>query len=423
MSGATKRGERQCGTAQARSPDPNWQRATSLTRQRQEVNRRRGFIWWRRPIGNLDDITLRALKLLRGADLIACEDTRVTGKLLSLLGLAAPALTPYHEHNAERARPALLARLREGAVVALVSDAGTPLVSDPGYRLVRACLADGLPVTSLPGPSAALTALQLSGLPCDRFLFAGFLPVKAGSPAQCLGRAGGGAGQPALLRIAAPAGRKPRRHGRRPGPARRRRGARADQALRRGAPRQSGRAGAALRRRRSRPRAKWSSSSARRQRPPAASRGRGRQSAASGPGRRRRARDAAAAVAAATGLPKRQVYARAVALPDGRRDGDEPHDARRPNHRGRADKGRSGRPGSGRPPPGTLGRMAVRLAVCASRAMPSSPAAMSPGRGTGAGRNRHHRPARRHPGLRRGQGAATPRNDARGHFGRTSAGG
>ncbi len=138
------------------------------------------------PIGNLDDITLRALKVLKGADLIACEDTRVTGKLLSLLGIGGTSLAPYHEHNAERARPALLARLRAGAVVALVSDAGTPLVSDPGYRLVRACLEEGLLVTSLPGPSAALTALQLSGLPCDRFLFAGFLPVKAGARRQSL---------------------------------------------------------------------------------------------------------------------------------------------------------------------------------------------------------------------------------------------
>ncbi|WP_338056198.1 16S rRNA (cytidine(1402)-2'-O)-methyltransferase [Telmatospirillum siberiense] len=138
------------------------------------------------PIGNLDDITLRALKVLKAADLIACEDTRVTGKLLSLLGIGGAALSPYHEHNAERARPALVARLREGAVVALVSDAGTPLVSDPGYRLVRACLEEGLPVTSLPGPSAALTALQLSGLPCDRFLFAGFLPTKDGARRQAL---------------------------------------------------------------------------------------------------------------------------------------------------------------------------------------------------------------------------------------------
>jgi len=129
------------------------------------------------PIGNLGDISRRAAATLAGADLVACEDTRVTGKLLSLLGIEA-RLTPYHEHNAERARPAILARLRAGAVVALVSDAGTPLLSDPGYRLVRACLAEGIAVTSVPGPSALLPALQLSGLPCDRFLFAGFLPVK-----------------------------------------------------------------------------------------------------------------------------------------------------------------------------------------------------------------------------------------------------
>ena len=132
------------------------------------------------PIGNLDDITLRALKVLSNAEVIACEDTRVTGKLLSLLGLST-SLTPYHEHNAERARPALLARIKAGEAVALVSDAGTPLVSDPGYRLVQACIAENLPVTSLPGASAALTALQLSGLPSDRFLFAGFLPVKGGA--------------------------------------------------------------------------------------------------------------------------------------------------------------------------------------------------------------------------------------------------
>lgn len=138
------------------------------------------------PIGNLDDITLRALKLLTGADVIACEDTRVTGKLLSLLGIQPAALVAYHEHNAARAGPLLVERLRQGQAVALVSDAGTPLLSDPGYRLVAACLAEGLPVTSLPGPSAALTALQLSGLPCDRFLFAGFLPSKAGARRSAL---------------------------------------------------------------------------------------------------------------------------------------------------------------------------------------------------------------------------------------------
>ncbi|MFD2235749.1 16S rRNA (cytidine(1402)-2'-O)-methyltransferase [Phaeospirillum tilakii] len=129
------------------------------------------------PIGNLGDITLRALDVLAGADLIACEDTRVTGKLLRLLGLDG-SLTPYHDHNADQARPALLARLEQGAVVALVSDAGTPLVSDPGYRLVRDCVERGIRVTALPGASAVLTALQLSALPVERFLFAGFLPPR-----------------------------------------------------------------------------------------------------------------------------------------------------------------------------------------------------------------------------------------------------
>ena len=130
------------------------------------------------PIGNLGDISARALAVLSGADIIACEDTRLTGKLLSLLGLSAQ-LTPYHDHNADQARPALLARMREGQAVALVSDAGTPMISDPGWRLVRACRAEGIRVTAVPGASAVLTALQISGLPCDRFLFAGFLPNRA----------------------------------------------------------------------------------------------------------------------------------------------------------------------------------------------------------------------------------------------------
>jgi len=141
----------------------------------------RGLTLVATPIGNLDDITYRAVKLLESADLIACEDTRVTGKLLTLLGIPSKKLTPYHEHNAEKARPALMARMREGAAVVLVSDAGTPLVSDPGFRLVRACLEEDIPVTSAPGASALLTALQLSGLPSDRFLFAGFLPNKDGA--------------------------------------------------------------------------------------------------------------------------------------------------------------------------------------------------------------------------------------------------
>jgi 16S rRNA (cytidine1402-2'-O)-methyltransferase len=137
------------------------------------------------PIGNMGDITYRAVEVLRAADLVACEDTRVSGKLMTRLGLDRP-LTPYHEHNAERARPALIARLKEGAVVALISDAGTPLVSDPGYRLVRACVAEDIAVTALPGASAVTTALQLSGLPNERFLFGGFLPNKANARRQTL---------------------------------------------------------------------------------------------------------------------------------------------------------------------------------------------------------------------------------------------
>jgi 16S rRNA (cytidine1402-2'-O)-methyltransferase len=129
------------------------------------------------PIGNLADITIRALAALAGADLIACEDTRITRKLLDRYGIETP-LTPYHDHNAEKARPALLRRLAEGAAVALVSDAGTPLISDPGFKLVRAAQDAGYMVTALPGPSSVLTALTVSGLPTDQFLFAGFLPPK-----------------------------------------------------------------------------------------------------------------------------------------------------------------------------------------------------------------------------------------------------
>jgi 16S rRNA (cytidine1402-2'-O)-methyltransferase len=141
------------------------------------------------PIGNLRDITLRALDLLAAADLVACEDTRVTAKLMNRYGLA-PRRVAYHEHNAERMRPQLIERLKAGAIVALVSDAGTPLISDPGYKLLRAALAEGIAVTSLPGPSASLTALLLSGLPCDRFLFAGFLPPKSAARQRALSELG-----------------------------------------------------------------------------------------------------------------------------------------------------------------------------------------------------------------------------------------
>jgi 16S rRNA (cytidine1402-2'-O)-methyltransferase len=131
------------------------------------------------PIGNLADISLRALAVLARADLIAAEDTRHSRKLLSHFGVRGD-LTPYHEHNAAKERPRLLARIKAGFSVALISDAGTPLVSDPGYKLAREALHAGLPVTSVPGPSAALAALTSAGLPTDTFLFAGFLPPKSG---------------------------------------------------------------------------------------------------------------------------------------------------------------------------------------------------------------------------------------------------
>ncbi|MGB8826159.1 MAG: 16S rRNA (cytidine(1402)-2'-O)-methyltransferase [Pseudolabrys sp.] len=129
------------------------------------------------PIGNLGDITLRALEVLAGADVIACEDTRVTRKLIERYGITTP-LTAYHEHNAAEARPKLLARLAGDQAIALVSDAGTPLISDPGYKLVRAACEAGHSVSALPGPSSVLAALSVAGLPTDRFFFEGFLPPK-----------------------------------------------------------------------------------------------------------------------------------------------------------------------------------------------------------------------------------------------------
>jgi 16S rRNA (cytidine1402-2'-O)-methyltransferase len=129
------------------------------------------------PIGNLSDMSPRAADMLREADVIAVEDSRVTAKLLAHLSLKKPMI-PYHDHNADRVRPELLARMQSEAV-ALVSDAGTPLISDPGYKLVRDARAAGIPVTTAPGPCAAVAALTLVGLPTDRFLFLGFLPVKA----------------------------------------------------------------------------------------------------------------------------------------------------------------------------------------------------------------------------------------------------
>ncbi|MCJ2186328.1 16S rRNA (cytidine(1402)-2'-O)-methyltransferase [Novosphingobium beihaiensis] len=140
------------------------------------------------PIGNLSDITLRAVDVLRGVDAVACEDTRVTGKLLHHLGLKKK-LIRYNDHAGENDRERLLA-LMESQPVALVSDAGTPLISDPGYRLVRTARERGIAVTSLPGPSAAVVAMTLSGLPNDRFLFAGFLPNKAKARQEMLAELG-----------------------------------------------------------------------------------------------------------------------------------------------------------------------------------------------------------------------------------------
>ena len=137
------------------------------------------------PIGNARDITLRALDVLTGCDVIAAEDTRVSAKLLAIHGISRP-LTAYNDHNGARERPKLIARLKHGARIALISDAGTPLVSDPGYKLVREALAEGIPVHAIPGASATLTALSLAGLPTDRFFFVGFLPSKTGERGTAL---------------------------------------------------------------------------------------------------------------------------------------------------------------------------------------------------------------------------------------------
>lgn len=131
------------------------------------------------PIGNPMDITLRALAVLDAVDAIAAEDTRETGKLLAAHGIRTPQQA-YHEHNERQRAPAIIRQLSTGAAIALVSDAGTPTVSDPGYRLIRAAGAAGIPVVPIPGASAAMTALSVSGLPTDRFLFVGFLAKKAG---------------------------------------------------------------------------------------------------------------------------------------------------------------------------------------------------------------------------------------------------
>jgi 16S rRNA (cytidine1402-2'-O)-methyltransferase len=139
------------------------------------------------PIGNLEDITLRALRVLREADLIACEDTRQTRKLLDHYAIVKPTVS-YHEHNETQRAPELIEKLEGGASIALVSDAGTPLVSDPGYRLVRQAAEKGIRVEPVPGPSALMAALSASGLPTDEFRFAGFLPPRSAQRKKVLAR-------------------------------------------------------------------------------------------------------------------------------------------------------------------------------------------------------------------------------------------
>ncbi len=141
------------------------------------------------PIGNLGDITLRAVEILRAADRIACEDTRHSGTLLAHLGISGKPLVALHEHNETRRVPDLIAAARAGESIALISDAGMPGISDPGYRLVQACIETGVPFEVLPGPSAVITALVGSGFPCHAFRFGGFLSVKSGKRRSALAAA------------------------------------------------------------------------------------------------------------------------------------------------------------------------------------------------------------------------------------------
>ncbi|HLW71422.1 MAG TPA: 16S rRNA (cytidine(1402)-2'-O)-methyltransferase [Candidatus Binataceae bacterium] len=139
------------------------------------------------PIGNAEDLSARAIRVLREAELIACEDTRRCGRLLAAHEIRTPTVS-YFEHNEERRTPELVARLAAGAMIALVTDAGTPAISDPGYRLVRAAIAAGIRVTAIPGASAVVAALSIAGLPTDRFVFEGFLPAKSGERHRALQR-------------------------------------------------------------------------------------------------------------------------------------------------------------------------------------------------------------------------------------------
>lgn len=155
--------------------------ASSANLSAAEINPAAPRLWLvATPIGNLEDISRRAERILREADAIACEDTRVTRKLLGQLGITPPRLFACHDHNEAASATGIVKLIGEGKTVALVSDAGMPAISDPGYRVVRAALDAGLPVSAVPGPSSVPTALALSGLPTDRFNFLGFAPRKPG---------------------------------------------------------------------------------------------------------------------------------------------------------------------------------------------------------------------------------------------------
>ena len=215
---AGARGATWCGSRRRRSaPTPGWSAPRSRPRGPDGVpaGRRRAprrlrmsgrLVVCPTPIGNLEDVTLRVLAALRDADVVACEDTRRTRVLLERYGVQA-TLVSYHEHNERERAAELVERMRGGTVVALVSDAGMPLVSDPGYVLVQGCVAAGLAVEVLPGPSAALAALVASALPSDAWRFAGFLPRKRAALVEVLRVAGDGGG----VRVAAPCGRLARR--------------------------------------------------------------------------------------------------------------------------------------------------------------------------------------------------------------------
>lgn len=138
------------------------------------------------PIGNINDITIRAIQILKDVEIVACEDTRKTGLLLNRLGIPKKQLLSYYEENEQRRIPEILELLKQGKSIALVSNSGTPTISDPGYKLVRECLNQGIKVEAIPGPSAILTALVSSGLPTDKFLFLGFLPQKQGKRLKLL---------------------------------------------------------------------------------------------------------------------------------------------------------------------------------------------------------------------------------------------